>query len=116
MRRSAQIQHLLADIIFWGERLQGHIEGLTEAEFIANGMTVDSACWCISCIGEAAGVLLRNYPELTELKLGEAYAMRNRLTHGYFSVDQGIVWAVCQASVPEIIEAARNHLNANTLP
>ena len=34
-------------------------------------------------------------------------AMRNRLAHGYFDIDAGIVWQTAIAEVPDILPALR---------
>jgi uncharacterized protein with HEPN domain len=36
--------------------------------------------------------------------------MRNRITHGYFAVDLGIVWNVSQTYLPELRAAAERLL------
>ena len=36
------------------------------------------------------------------LPLGNAYEMRNVLSHGYFKVDLEIVWKTIQTSLPEL--------------
>jgi uncharacterized protein with HEPN domain len=35
-------------------------------------------------------------------------AMRNRLAHGYFDIDAGIVWQTAVAEVPDILPALRS--------
>jgi uncharacterized protein with HEPN domain len=109
----AELKRLLDDIVFWSERLASHIDGMTESRFTQNIAICDAVCWCISCIGEAAGAIRRRWPELeAELELSHAYAMRNRIAHGYFTIDLGIVWMTANSSVPAIGQAARNKINA----
>lgn len=55
---------LLSDIVYWGERLAAPVEGLTEADFAVNGIVSDAVCWCLLCIGVAAGALHRINPAL----------------------------------------------------
>jgi uncharacterized protein with HEPN domain len=54
--------------------------------------------------GEAATVLLRDYPELEAdypaLPLRAAKEMRNRLIHGYWSVDYQILYDVATIDLP----------------
>jgi uncharacterized protein with HEPN domain len=38
--------------------------------------------------------------------------MRNRISHGYFSIDFGIVWKAATESVPELVIAARKEIDA----
>lgn len=110
---------LLADIVFWGERLAGHIDGFDERRFEQDRLACDAVCWCIACIGEAAGNIRRMHPDLVELsadlQLAHAYAMRNRIAHGYASVDLGILWNTATDSVPSLVEAARQRLASGRL-
>jgi uncharacterized protein with HEPN domain len=63
--------------------------------------------------GEAAGAISRRWPDYAaELQLSSAYAMRNRIAHGYFKIDFGIVWAAATISVPTLVSAARAKIDA----
>ena len=108
---------LLLDIVYWGERLAAHVRGLTEADFAGNGIVSDAVCWCLLCIGEAAGALHRVNPKLISadpaLELMKAYGMRNRLAHDYGGIDLGVVWLAATVSLPEMVAAARRQLDAN---
>lgn len=106
--QSADLVRLLRDMIVWSERAEAHVAGHSEATFVADAKTADAVCWCITCVGEAAGAILRRKPEFSgELDLVQAYSMRNRITHGYFAVDLGIVWNVSKTYLPELKSAAR---------
>jgi uncharacterized protein with HEPN domain len=43
--------------------------------------------------------------ELPNLNLGLAYKSRNKLSHGYFAVEQGIVWNTVTVSIPQTVAA-----------
>jgi uncharacterized protein with HEPN domain len=106
---------LLSDIVFWGERLASHVEGMAEDDFSASELASDAACWCLLCIGEAAGSLHRIDPTLASvesaLELVKAYGMRNRLAHDYGGIDLGVVWLAATVSVPNMVRAAKEVLN-----
>jgi uncharacterized protein with HEPN domain len=91
---------------------------MSEAGFAKNAAAADAVCWCLSCIGEAAGAIRRAWPslehELPELQLASAYAMRNRISHGYASIDLGVVWQTATVSVPLLVNAAEAVLNARS--
>lgn len=101
----------LDDIISWGERLDGHIAGMTFDQFIADAKTQDAAAKCIESIGLAANELRKLAPALErdypDLQLGLAYRARNRLSHGYFAIEQTIVWNTVTISIPQTVSAAR---------
>ncbi|MDP3895980.1 MAG: DUF86 domain-containing protein [Mesorhizobium sp.] len=66
---------------------------------------------CVEVIGEASGEILRRYPDLTQanpqLALVEAYRTRNRLSHGYETIDWEIVWNAAPNHVPELVANVR---------
>ena len=101
----------LNDIIAWGERLDGHIVGMSYDDFIGDPKTQDAAAKCIESIGLAANELSKLAPTLEqdypELQLGLAYRARNRLSHGYFAIEQTIVWNTVTVSIPQTVSAAR---------
>lgn len=107
---------LLSDIVYWGERRAAYVEGLTEADFAVNGIASNAVCWCLLCIGEAAGALHRINPALISadpsLELMKANGMRNRLAHDYGGIDLGVVWVAATVSVPEMVAAARRQIDA----
>jgi uncharacterized protein with HEPN domain len=101
----------LGDIISWGERLEGHLAGMTYREFLNDAKTQDAASKCAESIGLAANErskldssLDREFPNLN---LGLAYKSRNKLSHGYFAVEQEIVWNTVTVSIPQTVAAAR---------
>jgi uncharacterized protein with HEPN domain len=102
----------LGDIIAWGERLQRHIAGVDRAGFLGSEVIQDAVCKCIEAVGEAAGKLDDLDPELDRtvpgLNLKLARRMRDRMTHGYYRIDWGIVWDTATTSVPQTVEAARS--------
>ncbi len=55
-------------------------------------------------IGEAARNLTRYHPEFvaeySDIPWKLMYYMRNRISHGYFSVDFEIVWRTVEAELP----------------
>lgn len=110
MSRRAVIDWL-NDIIAWGERLEGHIVGMSYDDFVRDPKTQDAAAKCIESIGLAANELSKLAPTLEqdypELQLGLAYRARNRLSHGYFAIEQTIVWNTVTVSIPQTVSAAR---------
>ncbi|WP_309084856.1 HepT-like ribonuclease domain-containing protein [Chelativorans sp.] len=109
---------LSSDIVFWGERVAAHTEGLTEQQFLNDDLAADVVCWCLRCIGEAAGALYRSNATLRSfdpaLDLVKAYGMRNRLAHDYGGIDLGVVWQAATVSVPAMVLAARQVIQRGT--
>ncbi|WP_165825210.1 HepT-like ribonuclease domain-containing protein [Rhodopseudomonas palustris] len=101
----------LNDIIAWGERLEGHLAGVSYEGFLNDPKTQDAAAKCAEAIGVAANELAKLDPTLEarfpELQLGLAYRARNKLSHGYYMVEQQIVWTTVTISIPQTVAAAR---------
>jgi uncharacterized protein with HEPN domain len=108
------VEFWLEQIVYWGDRLRGHCDGYTEIRFLGDLKAIDASCWCISCVGEAAGRILQLDPDFEqrrpELELTAAYTTRNRLSHGYYRLDNEQIWDTASASVPKLVEAARQLL------
>lgn len=66
-------------------------------------------------IGESVAQLSRLFPDTAE-KLGDIsviIAFRNRLVHGYSTVDHAIVWGVIQDDLPKLNQYESTVLNRN---
>ena len=79
---------------------------MTEAEFTTNDMAQDAVIRNIEIIGEAARNIARHHRDFAGAHSGipweSVYLMRNRVAHGYFSVDLEIVWRTLQRDLPEL--------------
>lgn len=56
----------------------------------------------LAIIGEALNKLKRAEPDLTINHEKQIIAFRNRLIHGYDSVDNSIVWTILQKYLPKL--------------
>jgi uncharacterized protein with HEPN domain len=65
-------------------------------DFLKDAKTQDAASKCAESIGLAANELSKLDPSLDQefpgLNLSLAYKSRNELSHGYYAVEQEIVW------------------------
>jgi uncharacterized protein with HEPN domain len=109
--RSRTARELLGDIVRWGERLAAHVAGMTAEEFSRDTKTQDAVRKCLEVIGEASRNLMVADPGIETrhpgLELTRAYRARNRLPHGYDSVDYDVGWVAAQRDVPPMVAAAR---------
>lgn len=72
-----------------------------------------SVLWLLTMIGEAANhVSLEKRAEIP-LPWSEMVGMRNRLIHGYFDLNLGIVHQTVVMALPEIVETLRDHLDGH---
>jgi uncharacterized protein with HEPN domain len=73
----------------------------------------ESVNWRLAVAGEAANLLLRAQPELEDLfpELKRLIAVRHRIVHGYFSVDNDQVWAIVTSYTPGLANRLRRFMD-----
>ena len=102
LRTADYVQHMLAAIA----RIREYTAGLSPAAFEATPMAVDAVVRNLEIIGEAARNVMQHDPAFAvahaQVPWETMYAMRNRISHGYFSVDAGVVWTTVQRDLPEL--------------
>lgn len=100
-RTGDYLEHILTAI----QRIRRYTQDMRESDFYENEQVQDAILRNIEIVGEAARNIERAYPEFaaahSEIPWEEVYLMRNRICHGYFSVDLQIVWKTVQLYIPE---------------
>lgn len=100
LRTPDYLQHMLDAI----QQIESYTAGIAEEEFLARRLLLDAVVRNIEIIGEAANNVMQHDPVFAgahpDLSWNAMYAMRNRLSHGYFSVDARIVWRTVQQDLP----------------
>lgn len=77
---------------------------MTHESFVADEKTVDAVLRNLDVIGEAAKKVPTNVRnEYDEIPWDEMAGMRNKLIHGYATVDLEIVWTTVSEDVPLIV-------------
>ena len=88
------------------ERALEYTSGVSEDQFFANQMLQDAVVRNIEILGEAAKNLLDAGPEFAarypSIPFAQIYGMRNRVSHGYFSVSVEMIWDSVQEDLPEL--------------
>lgn len=102
---------LLMDIAAAAERIMTFTEGMDERAFQEDSRTHLAVQHQIMVIGEAAK---RLSPEL-QSRIGDVpwsavARMRDRLIHGYDTVDLEIVWDTVRQNIPRLLQAVRGNL------
>ena len=101
----------LAHIVDAAEWIATVTVGLDEPGFVTNRIVRDVVVRNLILIGEAAGLLLTRCPLFVaahaELPLQQARAVRNRLTHGYETLDFAIIWRVVCRDLPALVGQIR---------
>ena len=102
LRVGDYVDHMLNAI----ERIGRYTQGMTDSTFLADELVQDAVIRNLEIVGEAARNIERDHPEFAaahpDVPWEEMYLMRNRVAHGYFSVDLGIVWQTLQRELPNL--------------
>jgi len=102
---------LLIDIAAAAARIIAFTDGMDEASFKEDSRTNLAVQHQIMVLGEAAKRLspgLQN--EITEIPWSAVARMRDRLIHGYDTVDLKVVWDTVRESIPSLQETVRRCL------
>ena len=101
----------VTDMIEFGEKVRAYTAEMDQAAFVADARTYDAVLRNLELIGEAAThvpVTLRNaHPEIPWRAI---IGMRNRLAHGYLTIDDDLVWTMIEDAIPALLPALRRFL------
>jgi uncharacterized protein with HEPN domain len=104
-----QTRKLLRDALNATEEILEYAYGVDPLDFSSNTMRQKATYYAFAVLGEALNKLMKHAPslrcEITNVRMG--IDMRNRLIHGYSSVDSGVVWATVQADIPNLRDELR---------
>lgn len=96
------LQHVVQAI----DRIERYTAGLDAAAFAADTKTQDAVVRNIEVIGEAARNVQRHHANFAAAQAHVPWAvmvgMRNRVSHGYFALDWGLIWATVQQDLPPL--------------
>ncbi|MHB1358987.1 MAG: HepT-like ribonuclease domain-containing protein [Rhodocyclaceae bacterium] len=122
--KALRVSDFFADIQEAIQLIAEYMSGLTAERFLADSVdahkTRDSVIKNLIDIGEAANNIMQLAPDIEQrnsalwLHLRGAYDMRIKLTHGYRSVNDRIVWNTVADYLPELaryIATEQSHAN-----
>ena len=99
-----RVRDYLDHIVQAIERIKRYVAPEDHDGFLQDEKTQDAVIRNIEIIGEAARNVERVAPEYAaahpEIPWPVIYAMRNRVSHGYFEVDLDLVWQTVQTDLP----------------
>ena len=88
-----RLEHILDSINI----IQSRTAGLTYEELTADKVFFAGIVYYTMIIGEAAYMLTREFREQhTDMPWSQIVSMRHHIVHGYYQVDESIVWDVIQ--------------------
>lgn len=98
-------KHLLfiKDMLDAIDKIQDFVRGMDFSGFVSDDKTMSAVLRKIEIIGEAA----KNVPATVRerhaaVPWGRLAKMRDRLIHGYFAIDEEIIWKVVSEELPEL--------------
>jgi uncharacterized protein with HEPN domain len=87
-------------------RIRRYSHDMDERAFLDSELVQDGVMRNIEILGEAARNIQRHFPAFatahSDIPWEDIYWMRNRLSHGYFSVDLEIVWRTVRRDIPAL--------------
>lgn len=104
MKKTLRVPDYLGHILQAIDRIQQYTRSVDITGFLADEMLQDAVIRNIEVIGEAANNIQRADAAFaaahSEVPWQVMYTMRNRLSHGYDSIDLEVVWKTIQNDLP----------------
>lgn len=106
---------LLGEMIEAAERAGQLVAGVTVQELQADRLRSESLLWNFTVLGEAAAQLSDELKErFPEIPWQQPARLRNRIVHGYWSIDMEILHTTANDQLPPFADALRKVLDALT--
>ncbi len=82
--------------------------GLDRDAFLATQMAYDAVLWNLAVLGEAADKTPRTvWDSHPDVPWADIKGARNRIVHGYGSINNEIVWEIVSRDIPDLIPQLR---------
>src|SRR6185437_1379851 len=116
--QAARARDYLGHMLDAVRQIQTYSAGKSRMDFESDRLLQDALVRNIEILGEAARHTLIAMPDagarFPGIPFTAIYAMRNQVSHGYFSVDLEIVWKVIEKDIPQLrveLQKAREELS-----
>lgn len=104
---------LLTEMIEAAEQAQTLTNGFTASDLEADRQRRDALLWNFTVLGEAAGQLSEEIKsQFPQVAWQQPARLRNRIVHGYWSIDMGILHTTATEQLPGFAAALRLVLDA----
>jgi uncharacterized protein with HEPN domain len=101
-RLNDYLDHMIQAI----EQVDEYLDDVTEAQFLSTRLLQDAVVRNLEVIGEAANHVIKKFPEFAAMQSDvpweAVYYMRNRVIHGYASIDYALVWQVANKDLLDL--------------
>ncbi len=109
---------LLAEMLDAVAAVMDYVQGLDRDAFLKDARTQDAVCMRLLTLGEAAGALLRHFPDFEnnhpDIPWRAMAGLRNHIAHDYFGLDKAMVWQTAAVDMPILAEQLRRLTPAPT--
>ncbi len=103
-----EVLDYLDDIVESAEKIERFTEGMTYESFERDEKSVDAVLRNFEVIGEAAKNVPRDVrEEHDEVPWSEMAGMRDKLIHGYSTIDLEIIWTTIEQDVSPLLEQVK---------
>jgi uncharacterized protein with HEPN domain len=93
--------------------IDSFVTGLDEATFLADSRTSAAVAMYLIVIGESARALSdATQNEAPEIPWPQIIALRNRIAHGYQTIDRAAIWSIATTQLAPLDTAVRRMLAA----
>ena len=104
-----QTRKLLRDALDAADEILDYTRDVDLETFTTDRMRQKATYFAFAVLGEALNQLMKQSPSLRSdiSDVQMAIDMRNRLIHGYASIDVGLVWATAEAEIEDLRDELR---------
>ncbi len=104
---------LLTEMIDAAEQAQRLTNGISAAELAGDRQRRDALLWNFTVLGEAAGKLTdQTRARFPQVQWQQPARLRNRIIHGYWSIDVDILYTTATEQLPDFLTDLRTVLAA----
>lgn len=115
MKPDRHYSDYVEDMIEAANKAADFVQGMSEAQFLADEKTQFAVVRALEIIGEAAkkvpSEVKAKHPDLPWKEIS---GMRDKLVHDYFGVNASVVWRTTSQDVPTIVASLRRMLDHKT--
>lgn len=108
MNEDGRLADYLRQMIEGSRDAASFINGMDREAFVADLRTQRAVVMSLMIVGEAAARVLADYSDFAEahpdIPWRSIRGMRNRIAHGYFDADLGVVWQTVETELPALID------------
>jgi uncharacterized protein with HEPN domain len=104
---------LLNDILDCITKIEHYVHGMNYDTFIQDNKTIDAVVRNLEVIGEAARLVpVEIQTQYPNVPWAQIVGLRNRLIHGYFAIDEEIIWDIIINELPALHDILQQILHS----